>query len=1047
MTAALWLAALLAAGQGSAAAPRLLDGFERLEGWSAHPADGVELALGSGRGRHGRALRLDFHFARGGGYAMARKAFALDLPANYAFSFWLRGEAPPNTLEFKLVDPAGENVWWYTERDVVFDGQWRRVTIRRRQISFAWGPLGGGELRRAAALELVITAGRGAGMGSVWIDELMLTPLPEYGPYDLTPRATATSSTTGTTPGAAVDGDTLTGWSSAPGSAPVTLTLYFHRPREYGGITLVWEPGRAASAYTALASEDGRRWRVLWDVREGDGGRDHLYLPNTESRFLRLVLRRPAQNGFGLRELRLEPLEWAASRNAFFAAVARDAPPGLYPRAFVGQRPAWTVVGVDGAHEEALFSEDGALESGQGAFSLEPFLRLGARLVTWQDVQRRLWLERDYLPVPSVRWTLPGLALTITAFAIGPDTASSVIARYRVTNTADSAASVALILAVRPFQVNPPTQFLNLPGGWARVDSIRWDGRRVRVNDRLVVPLAAPGGFGASTFDGGEIAEHLRWGALPPRRAIRDPFGAGSGALVFPLTLAPRASRTVSVELPLVPGRPGLLADSGEAAVERALERTLAGWDSIVGRVTITLPRAGERIERTIPAVLAHVFINRDGPAIQPGSRAYARSWIRDGALTSTALLRFGHAAAVRGFIEWYARHQYPNGKVPCCVDARGADPVPEHDSHGEFIYLIAEYYRHSGDRALVERLWPNVLGAARYLDALRQSRRTAEFESGERRMFFGLLPPSISHEGYSARPMHSYWDDFFALRGFKDAAFLARALGHDADAARLVAMRDEFQRDLYASLDAAMAHHRIDFIPGAADLGDLDATSTTIAVAPGGELARLPRAALERTFERYWQTASARRDSGATWDAYTPYELRTVGTFVRLGWKRRAHALLDGFLDDQEPPGWRQWPEVVWREPRSPRFIGDLPHTWVGADFLRSVADMFAYEREADSALVLGAGIAEAWLEEPGVAVRGLSTWWGVLTFVARREGERVRVAIGEGVRVPPGGIVVVSPRQRPPSRATVDGVSVTPDGSGSVTVRRVPADVAFEN
>ena len=34
------------------------------------------------------------------------------------------------------------------------------------------------------------------------------------------------------------------------------------------------------------------------------------------------------------------------------------------------------------------------------------------------------------------------------------------------------------------------------------------------------------------------------------------------------------------------------------------------------------------------------------------------------------------------------------------------------------------------------------------------------------KRLFFGLLPESISHEGYSSKPMHSYWDDFFALQG-----------------------------------------------------------------------------------------------------------------------------------------------------------------------------------------------------------------------------------------------------------------------------------------
>ena len=33
-------------------------------------------------------------------------------------------------------------------------------------------------------------------------------------------------------------------------------------------------------------------------------------------------------------------------------------------------------------------------------------------------------------------------------------------------------------------------------------------------------------------------------------------------------------------------------------------------------------------------------------------------------------------------------RYQFANGKVPCCVDRRGADPVPENDSAGEFLFL-----------------------------------------------------------------------------------------------------------------------------------------------------------------------------------------------------------------------------------------------------------------------------------------------------------------------------------------------------------------------
>jgi hypothetical protein len=581
----------------------------------------------------------------------------------------------------------------------------------------------------------------------------------------------------------------------------------------------------------------------------------------------------------------------------------------------------------------------------------------------------------------------------------------------------------------------------------SRVDSITWDGHQVVINgDRTVVPLIPAGGFGAAAFAEGDVVEYLRAGVLPPRNTARDPFGAASGALSWRFELPPDSTATFAVEIPFGVRPTPRFVDRSAARVDRALDASARTWKTAVDRATIQLPAAGSRVSNTISSTLGYILINRDGPAIQPGSRSYERSWIRDGSLTSTALLRFGHADAVRDFLLWYARYQYPNGKIPCCVDRRGADPVPEHDSHGEFIYLVMEYFRHTGDRPLLTQLWPPVAGAVGYLDSLRQTHRTTEYRTGPNRLFFGLLPPSISHEGYSAKPMHSYWDDFFALRGLKDAAAMATVLGRTADADRIGAIRDEFAAELYASIAAVMADHRIDYIPGAADLGDFDATSTTIAVSPGDELHRLPRAALERTYERYWETARARRNPGGAWDAYTPYELRTVGTMLRLGWKDRALAMLDDFLADQAPVSWNQWPEVVWRDRRAPKFIGDLPHTWVGSDFLRSVADLFVYERDADSALVIGAGLPDAWLAGPGVAVNRLSTWWGPLSYTAVRVGSATTLIIASGIRVPPGGLVVHTPGSAAARRITVDGQSVIAAPDGTIILRNAPARIVFE-
>jgi hypothetical protein len=291
---------------------------------------------------------------------------------------------------------------------------------------------------------------------------------------------------------------------------------------------------------------------------------------------------------------------------------------------------------------------------------------------------------------------------------------------------------------------------------------------------------------------------------------------------------------------------------------------------------------------------------------------------------------------------------------------------------------------------------------------------------------------------------MHSYWDDLFALRGFKDAAYLAGVLGREADARRLASSRDEFQRELVASIGAAMRRHRIDFIPGCADLGDFDATSTTIALDPVQAADILPRAVLERTFERYWEFFRERRDGTKPWEAFTPYEMRTIGAFARLGWRERADSLLTFFLRYRRPPGWQQWAEVVWHDERTPHFIGDLPHTWVGSDFVRSVLDLFAFEHESDSTLVIAAGVPLAWVtKSPGLVVRGLSTSLGPLAYALRARGRGIEARIEAGLRVPPGGIVLRAPGSF--RRARVNGTPAAVGPAGEVVLRELPATVVL--
>jgi F5/8 type C domain len=1026
--------------------PHLLDGFEDPALWQAGASDGVRASLHAVAGLEGQALCLDFDFAGVAGYASARRALPIDFPPNYEFFFYVRGDAPVNNLEFKLIDASGDNVWWVNRRDFEFPREWQLVKIKKRQIEFAWGPTPDRALKHSAALELVLKAGSGGGRGSVCFDQLSFRELPAETTSPPTPVLQATSAQPGAEPAYVLDGALSTAWKSNPAAgAEQMLTVDFQQPREFGGLVLHWLDNAFASRYDVEFSEDGSHWRTVRTVVDGNGGRDALYLPESETRFLRLVLHDGPARAYGLAEIDVKDLAFGASPNAFFEAIAREAPRGHFPRGFSGEQSYWTVVGIDGGAEEGLLSEDGALEVGKAGFSIEPFVLTGSELLTWADVRARHALLDAYLPIPTVAWQHRELAFQTTAFATGSTERSRLIVSYDVQNLSERPQTVTLVLAVRPFQVNPPSQFLNTPGGVSPIRELVWDGEVVSVNGvRRIFPLGQPDAFGAASFDAGSLPELLAANAWPEAPEVRDAFGYASGALVYRLRLPPHEGATTGLLIPL--SGPALSAEltgmSPRQWLQRERDAVTAVWRAKLNRVSFRVPPAAQPLIDTLRTALAHVLINRHGPALQPGARSYQRSWIRDGALTSEALLQLGHGDVVRDFLRWYAPYQFPNGKVPCCVDARGADPVPENDSHGEFIFLVSELYRYTHDRSLLAAMWPYVEAAAGYMEILRQSERGAANLAPERRAFYGLLPASISHEGYWQKPMHSYWDDFWALKGYKEAVAISAVLGHQEATTRLARQRDEFRHDVYASLAASTVAHGISYLPGCAELGDFDATSTTIALAPIGEQAHLPQDLLLATFERYWQAFVGRRDGEIPWDDYTPYELRTVGTFVRLGWRTRTQELLDFFFADRRPPGWNQWAEVVGRELRQPRFVGDMPHGWVASDFIRSALDLFAYERDADSALVLGAGLPLQWLEGEGVAVENLRTPYGRLNYSLHSQGSRLILEVAAGLQPPPGGLVFIWPGAQPAGPTRLNGKHVSWQGA-ELRIRQLPAEV----
>jgi F5/8 type C domain-containing protein len=1054
MRCGLLLAALMLGLAGSAAAQLVEDDFEDLAGWSTDASEGTSIEIARDSGHTGMGMRIDFDFHTSGGFVIVRKAFPITLPANYAFRFFLRGEAPANNFEFKLVDRSGKNVWWHVKRGFSFPTEWQAVTIKKSRIESAWGPASGGAPKQIAMVELAISAATG-GKGSVWIDDFRLDERQPPARHEPEPKVTASTAVAGHEPEYMMDRDPQTEWRSGTLAPSQWVLIDFLKTREYGGLVIDWDADDYATAYQVQVSDDGETWTPGYHCGNGNGGRDYIYMPDAESRYLRLDMEQSSRGqGYAIRTLTLQPFEFSASPNQFFTAMAQDAPTGTYPKYFSGRQTYWTLVGVNGDDKEAALNEEGMLEVEKGAFSIEPFVYADGALLTWNTVQTTQTLEQGYLPIPSVRWQHEWVNLTITAFAGGQPGTSTLYVRYHLENTGDQPRTVDLFLAIRPFQVVPPWQSLNMAGGVSGIRELAFDTRVARVNgEKTVVSLTTPDHFGAATFEEGLVTDFLIAGKLPTRVQVSDPFGYASGALDYRMEVPPAATRDVYLAIPFHGGDgpvtgPNATPDEVASRFAAQLDDVIREWRATLGCVDIAAPPAAAPVITSLKTTLAYILINRHGPALRPGSRNYARSWIRDGASTAAALLSMGLRDEVRHFIRWFAQFQFADGRIPCCVDHRGADPVPENDSNGEFIYTVAEYYRYSRDVGFLNDMWPRVVKAVDYLASLRRQRLTEVYARPDKQQFFGLLPESISHEGYAARPVHSYWDDFFALRGLKDAADMAVVLGDDEHAAAYAALRDAFRADLYGSIARVMTERKLAYVPASADLGDFDPNSTAIAVSPGGELANLPQPALTKTFDEYYAQAQQRQRDDSTWDAYTPYELRNVAALVRMGQRERANEVLDWLLRDQRPGGWNEWQEVVWRDPATPKFIGDMPHTWVGSSFIESARTLFAYEREADHALVLGAGLPGAWvLNDTGVSVKRLPTYYGVLSYSMRSDGpNHLHVKLSGDLSLPPGNIILMPPLPQPLKAATVNGKASASVSAESVTVSEFPADVVLD-
>jgi hypothetical protein len=1005
----------------------LADFFADPASWLVVASGQAEGVLTRTEGPDGKsALRLDYDFHGGGGFVVARKEIQLSLPDTFQLGFSLHGEGPRNHFEFKIADASGSNAWRCLRENFQLPATWTAMRIRERDLPFAWGPAGGGAPSTIGAIELVIAAGPG-GKGSVSFSDISLEDQTLYLPKGIT----ATSHLPNCPPESVFKTESSGCWQAAADDPAPRWSVDFGRLVRFGGLVIDWPSPETPRVYGIEISEDGENWTQLHRASHALGSRSHIPAPDAETRYLRVNFANA--ESASLKALQLRPDAFSRTPNEFIHAVAADFPRGWFPRYWHREQSYWTPVGSPEGNRRGLINEEGMVEVDEAGFSLEPFLLIGEQLVSWADAEISLSLPDDGAPFPVVSWQADKVKLSIQPWVDGTGNQLVLRVTYQLESRSDH--DLRLAVAVRPFQVNPPWQAFRNLGGRSPIQRITCAAGGMTVDGRQVKANLLPDAHGAAAFEEGGVMEFLARGEVPTRDAANDESGLASAAMAWNV---PPGEFQVTVSVPF-------FKDAAEPA-ENGLAHAISRWREILAPVEWRVPAIASSAIECFRTAASHILINRDGPAFQPGPRRYTRSWVRDCVIMGTAMAKANRPQVLRDFLLWYVQFQREDGYVPCVVDRDGVDWLVENDSHGQFIWGICEVFRNEADLRFLESMWSPVSRASAHLLRLRAERMTPQYREPEHSACYGLLPESASHEGYLAHPVHSYWDDFWGIRGLEAAAEIANSLGHHDEAARWRSEAKAFLGDVQRSIDQVIREREIDYIPGSVEWADFDPTATSNAIAQLDFADDLPPGPLQQMLQTYLEGFRRKHRGEIPWLNYTAYEIRIIGAFVRVGKRDEANELLDFFLSDRRPAEWNQWPEITWRDPRSPGHLGDVPHTWIAAEYMLALASMVASERETSRKVILASGLPWPWIsEESGFSVRGLMTRYGPLDFkIAVSETECITFEIGGDISLPPGGLSVAPPL--PPGHRilhalTSAGLPLAIDSEGtSVSIGNLP-------
>jgi hypothetical protein len=422
----------------------------------------------------------------------------------------------------------------------------------------------------------------------------------------------------------------------------------------------------------------------------------------------------------------------------------------------------------------------------------------------------------------------------------------------------------------------------------------------------------------------------------------------------------------------------------GKIATEPAtLESALATRDRAVkywehaplpyGRIQI--PDAG--IQALLDSSIRNIWqareIKNGLPAFQVGPTCYRGLWIVDGAFLLEAAAMLGAGDQARNGVAYELTHQKPDGRIEVMAKYW--------KENGIVLWTCMRHAQLTQDKAWLELQWPKLERIAEFIKQLRQETLTDNSPLND-----GLMPAGFPDGGIGDVRLE-YTNPYWNLTGLHAFIEAARWLGKDGEAAVWQKEYDDFMAAFRkaAARDTRTDTHGNRYLPilmgedGAKELPQRAQWAFCHAVYPGQIFAKddplvAGNLAMLKATEREGMVYGTGWDATGIWNYFASFYGHA---WLWQGNGRKAAQILYAYANHAAPV-------LDWREEQSLRGekfskVGDMPHNWASAEFIRLTAHLIELDR--DNELHLLEGLPRQWTG-PGMetVLNGLATPFGPL-------------------------------------------------------------------